>query len=221
MRQILIKSILAFSLAAAPGLAAAQTEMQKKKPPEQSEGQGGGQYGTGNEQNGQGAQPMEENGGANGQKSPTENGGENGQKSPMENGQKSPMENEGQQKQLKPKSKENRNKPAGEQGQPTKNEGKEQGGGTNEHRAEKGHVNEQQRGELKRVFREHHVQPAPNINFSVNIGARVPREVHLYRLPPPILEIIPGYEGYMYFELPDGRIAIVDPRTLEIVLIIE
>lgn len=200
MRQILIKSILAFTLGAAPSLAAAQTEMLKKKPPEQSEGQGGGQYGTEKGQGEEGGQYKEENGG--------------------ERGQRSPMENEGQQKRPKPQSEENRNKQGGEQGQPTENGGEEHGGGTSQHRAERGHVSEEQRGELRRVFREHHVKPAPGINFSVDIGARVPREVHLYRLPPRIVEIIPGFEGDMYFELPDGRIAIVDPNSLEIVLII-
>jgi len=196
--------------------------MPRKKAPEQSEGQGGGQHRSEKGQGEGGSSKMEENG-----------------------GEKQPMRQEGQPaKRPKPQSEENRNEEGGKQGQPTRNEeggkqgqptgneeggkqgqptrneGEEHGAGTKERHAEKGHVSEQQRSELKRVFGEHHVQPAPAINFPVNIGVRVPREVHLYRLPPPIVEIIPGYEGYMYFELPDGRIAIVDPETLEIVLII-
>lgn len=222
MRQVFIKTILAVALGTAPGLASAQNEMPRKKAPEQSEGQGGGQHRSEKAQGEGGSSKMEENG-----------------------GEKQPMRQEGQPaKRPKPQSEENRNKeggkqgqPArneeggkqgqptgneegGKQGQPTRNEGEEHGAGSKERHAEKGHVSEQQRSELKRVFGEHHVQPAPGINFPVNIGVRVPREVHLYRLPPPIVEIIPGYEGYMYFELPDGRIAIVDPETLEIVLII-
>jgi len=206
MRQILIKSILAVTLGTVPGLVYAQSEMLKKKPPEQSEGQRGGQPGTEKGQGGESGRPMEENGGA---------------------GQR--MEHEGQQRRSNPQSEENRNEQGGEQKQPgtggenkqpSEKQGEENRGGTSEHHAERGHVSEEQRSELKRAFRENHVEPAHGLNFSVDIGARVPREVHLYRLPPRIVEIVPAYEGYMYFELADGRIAIVDPGTLEIVLII-
>ena len=246
MRQVFIKTILAVALGTAPGLASAQNEMPRKKAPEQSEGQGGGQHrsekgqGEGGsskmEENGGEKQPMrqegqpakrpkpqsEENrseeGGKQGQPNRNEEGGKQGQPTRNEEGGKQgqPARNEEGGKQGQPTG----NEEGGKQGQPTRNEGEEHGAGTKERHAEKGHVSEQQRSELKRVFGEHHVQPAPGINFPVNIGVRVPREVHLYRLPPPIVEIIPGYEGYMYFELPDGRIAIVDPETLEIVLII-
>lgn len=85
-------------------------------------------------------------------------------------------------------------------------------------RAEKGQVSEKQHGELREVFRKAHVEPTPNINFSVDVGARVPREVRLHRLPPRIVELVPEYRGYEYFVLADGRIVIVDPETLEIVL---
>lgn len=87
-------------------------------------------------------------------------------------------------------------------------------------RTEKGHVSEKQHAELREVFRKAHVEPAPNINFSVNVGGQVPKEVRLHRLPPRIVEIVPEYEGYEYFVLADGRIVIVDASTLEIVTIL-
>jgi hypothetical protein len=80
-------------------------------------------------------------------------------------------------------------------------------------------VTTHQRTEIRDVFREHHVRPAENITFEVNVGRRIPHTVHLYRLPPRIVEIVPAYEDYEYFELADGRIAIVDPDTWEIVAI--
>ncbi|MDH6231941.1 hypothetical protein M2281_002539 [Mesorhizobium soli] len=200
MRQILFKSAIALALGFAPAVALAQTEM-KKKPPEQSEGQGGGQYDT-------------EKGQAPGGGENMENGGENGEQTPMKpkgGEEKQPKAQRGEQK---------KNEQNGETGRPTEKQGEEQGGGTKQQHAGKRHVSEEQRTELRRVFHENHVKAAPEINFAVGVGARVPREVHLYRLPPRIVEIIPDYEGFMYFALPDGRIAIVDPHSLEIVLIV-
>ena len=42
----------------------------------------------------------------------------------------------------------------------------------------------------------------------------------LHRLPARIVKIVPAYESYEYFVLADGRIVIVDPDTLKIVLIL-
>jgi Protein of unknown function (DUF1236) len=200
MRQILLKSTIALAVGFAPAIALAQTEM-KKKPPEQSEGQGGGQYGT-------------ERGQAPGGGEKMENGGENGEQAPMKpkGGEtKQPKMQQGEQK---------KDEQGGETGRPTEKQGEEQGGATKQEHAGKRHVSEEQRTELRRVFRENHVKAAPEVNFPVGVGVRVPREVHLYRLPPRIVEIIPDYEGFMYFELPDGRIVIVDPSSLEVVLIV-
>jgi Protein of unknown function (DUF1236) len=206
MRQILLSSAIALALGVAPANVFAQSEMTKKKPPEQSEGQEGGQKGTQKGQAPAGGQNMD-------------NGGETGQESPMK-----PKGDET--KQPKMQREEQKNEQNGETGQPTEKRIEEQGGGnkqsgeTKEKHAGKHRVSEDQRTELKRVFSESHVKPAPQINFSVGVGAHVPREVHLYQLPPRIVEIIPDFEGFMYFELPDGRIAVVDPNSLEIVLII-
>jgi hypothetical protein len=59
-----------------------------------------------------------------------------------------------------------------------------------------------------------------NVHFAVRVGVAIPRTVVLHPLPPRIFEIVPDYQGYEFFVLPDGRIAIVDPTSYEIVAII-
>jgi hypothetical protein len=48
----------------------------------------------------------------------------------------------------------------------------------------------------------------------------VPAAVELHPLPARIIKIVPEYRGYEFFLLPDGRIVIVEPDTLKVVLII-
>jgi hypothetical protein len=65
------------------------------------------------------------------------------------------------------------------------------------------------------------VEPARNLNVSVNVGVALPRSVHLYPVPEDIVLIVPDYRGYDYIMLDDNRVAIVDPDTFEVVDIIE
>lgn len=58
------------------------------------------------------------------------------------------------------------------------------------------------------------------INFSLNIGSPVPRNVHFVEVPPTLVEIHPQWRGYRYFVV-DDEIVIVDPRTLKIVAVLE
>jgi hypothetical protein len=44
--------------------------------------------------------------------------------------------------------------------------------------------------------------------------------VHLEPLSPTIIKIVPKYRGFLFFLLADGRIVIVNPHTLKIVVII-
>ncbi len=44
--------------------------------------------------------------------------------------------------------------------------------------------------------------------------------VKLRPLPPRIVKIVPRYEGYLFFVLADGRIVIVGPSTLKVVVIL-
>ncbi|MBN9075474.1 MAG: hypothetical protein BGN87_16835 [Rhizobiales bacterium 65-79] len=98
--------------------------------------------------------------------------------------------------------------------------GEARNGGMSHDRGVSVRVTDQERTQFRAVFREHHVRPVEHVNFEVDIGRRIPHTVHLYRLPPRIVEIVPAYEDYEYFALADGRIAIVDPYTWEIVYIL-
>ena len=80
-------------------------------------------------------------------------------------------------------------------------------------------VTVQQRTQIGDAIRSLRVRPA-RPEFSVRIGTVVPRHFALRPLPAPLLKIVPRYRGYLFFVLPDGRIAIVQPRTLRIVAII-
>jgi hypothetical protein len=76
-----------------------------------------------------------------------------------------------------------------------------------------------QETELRSVWTEIDTDPVA-VDFDVTIGAAVPNTVTLQPLPPRVVEIVPAYETYQYFVLEDGRIAIVEPATLEIVYIV-
>ena len=58
-----------------------------------------------------------------------------------------------------------------------------------------------------------------NANFTIRVGARVPRTVRFYPLPVEIVEIVPEYQGYEYVLVGD-EILIIDPETLEIVAVL-
>jgi len=59
-----------------------------------------------------------------------------------------------------------------------------------------------------------------NVNFSLTVGAVVPRRVRIVVLPPRVVEIYPAWRGYYYFLVGD-RIVIVERDTLRIVFIID
>ena len=74
---------------------------------------------------------------------------------------------------------------------------------------------------IRTVFSRHRVEPARNLNVSVDVAFALPRSVHLYPVPEDIVLIVPDYRGYDYIMLDDNRAAIVDPDTFEVVDIIE
>ncbi|WP_417020922.1 DUF1236 domain-containing protein [Candidatus Phyllobacterium onerii] len=80
-------------------------------------------------------------------------------------------------------------------------------------------VTAEQKTKIKQVITETKAEPVRDVNFEVNVGVAVPRTVELQPLPR-IVKLVPRYEGYRYFLLVDGRIVIVDPDSLEIVLVI-
>jgi hypothetical protein len=69
------------------------------------------------------------------------------------------------------------------------------------------------------IIRERSAPRVANVDFSLDVGVRVPRTVRLVRVPTSIIEIEPRWRGFEYFLVGD-EIVIVDPRTLEIVAVI-
>jgi hypothetical protein len=77
-----------------------------------------------------------------------------------------------------------------------------------------------QRTRITTVIRNEHVAPVTNIDFSVSVGTKVPRErVSLRALPTEVVTIYPEWRGYEFFLVRD-EIIVVDPRTLEIVAVL-
>jgi hypothetical protein len=82
-------------------------------------------------------------------------------------------------------------------------------------------VTVEQKTQITQVIRETKIEPVANVDFDISVGVEVPRhKIRLHRLPARIVKIVPAYESYEYFLLADGRIVIVDPDTLKIVLIL-
>lgn len=69
------------------------------------------------------------------------------------------------------------------------------------------------------ILRDRNVNRINTVNFSINVGTRVPRSVRLVALPASVIEIVPEYRSYRYFVV-DDQICIVEPSTYEIVEVI-
>jgi Protein of unknown function (DUF1236) len=69
------------------------------------------------------------------------------------------------------------------------------------------------------ILKERNVNRATNVNFSINVGTRVPRSVRLEVLPASVITIVPEYRSYRYFVV-DDQICIVEPSTYAIVEVI-
>jgi hypothetical protein len=83
-----------------------------------------------------------------------------------------------------------------------------------------GKLSTEQRTKITTVFKSQHVQPATNVNFSISVGTRVPRNVGFHPLPAEIVTIYPEWRGYEFF-LVNNQIVVVNPRTLEIVEVLD
>jgi hypothetical protein len=81
-------------------------------------------------------------------------------------------------------------------------------------------LSEQQRTNFhETILKERNVNRIDHVNFSINVGTRVPRSVHLVPLPAAVFSIVPQFRSYRYFVASD-EICIVDPNTYEIVEVI-
>ena len=77
----------------------------------------------------------------------------------------------------------------------------------------------EQRTKISSVIREQKVEQV-NLNVSVTVGTRIPASVHVHSLPQQVIMIYPEWRGYDYV-LVGEQIVIINPRTHEIVAIIE
>jgi hypothetical protein len=78
----------------------------------------------------------------------------------------------------------------------------------------------EQRTKITTVIRGEHVAPVRDVNFSVAVGTRVPRDVSFHPLPTEVVSIYPEWRGYEFVLVRD-QIVVIDPRTFEIVAILE
>ena len=69
-----------------------------------------------------------------------------------------------------------------------------------------------QQTNLKRISRT-------EVNFTINVGAVVPRTVNLVVLPAPIVAVVPQWRGYLYI-IVDDQLLIIHPSTYEIVAVL-
>src|SRR5450631_119820 len=78
----------------------------------------------------------------------------------------------------------------------------------------------EQRTKISTVIKEQNIRPVTNVNFAISVGTRVPREVSFHPLPVEIVTIYPDWRGYEMF-LVNDQIIVVNPRTLEIVAVLD
>ena len=80
-------------------------------------------------------------------------------------------------------------------------------------------INDQQRTRVSESITRLNVQPLNNVNFSLNVGTAVPRDLHLQPLPADIVDVVPQYRGYNFLVVRD-EIVIVEPSTYQIVTVL-
>ena len=80
-------------------------------------------------------------------------------------------------------------------------------------------LSSEQRTKISAVFKQHRVTPA-HLNVSIQVGTRVPGNVHFYPIPQDVVVIYPEWRGYDYILVGD-QILVIDPGSHEIVAILD
>jgi hypothetical protein len=78
----------------------------------------------------------------------------------------------------------------------------------------------EQRTKITTVIKQQHIAPVTNVNFSISVGTRVPRDVTFHPLPAEIVTVYPDWRGYEFILVRD-QIVVIDPSSLEIVAVID
>ncbi|MET4606319.1 hypothetical protein ABIB90_005820 [Bradyrhizobium sp. JR4.1] len=104
---------------------------------------------------------------------------------------------------------------------PSSNQAQDQRTGANSQAAARTDVNlnKQQETKVSASISHLNVRPLTSVNFSLNVGTVVPRDIQLSTLPPDVVEIVPQYRGYS-FALVKDEIVVVDPATYKIVTVL-
>jgi hypothetical protein len=77
------------------------------------------------------------------------------------------------------------------------------------------------RTRIHEVFvKERSAPRVDHVDFGLSVGTAVPRSVRIVVVPETIIEIQPTWRGYEYFMVGD-QIVIVDPRSMEIVAVLD
>jgi uncharacterized protein DUF1236 len=123
---------------------------------------------------------------------------------------------------VKSKANENAQAPAG--AKPTQSTTSEKSSNTTGQGAAGGSVNlsTEQRTKITTIIKQQKVErlEPSKLNISVSVGARIPSTVHYYPLPQEVFVIYPEWRGYDYILVGD-QIVVIDPRTHQIVAILE
>lgn len=77
----------------------------------------------------------------------------------------------------------------------------------------------EQQTKIRTVIQTQKVKPVTNVNFSISVGAKVPRTVQFHPVPVEVVTIHPAWRGFVYF-LVGEEIVIVNPSTYEIVAVL-
>jgi hypothetical protein len=83
-----------------------------------------------------------------------------------------------------------------------------------------GKLTAEQHTKITNVIKSQNVRPVTNVNFSISVGTRVPRNVGFHPLPAEIVTVYPDWRGNEFFVV-NNQIVVVNPRTLEIVAVID
>jgi hypothetical protein len=82
-------------------------------------------------------------------------------------------------------------------------------------------ITPENRTRIHDVFvKEHSAPRVEHVDFGLSVGTAVPRSVRIVAVPETIIELQPTWRGYEYFLVGD-QIVIVDPRTMEIVAVLD
>ena len=82
-------------------------------------------------------------------------------------------------------------------------------------------LNEEQRTKIQQTVLSSRDAPrVDRVNFRIDVGVEVPREIRVAEVPGTLIEIYPEWRGHQYFVVQD-EIVIVDPNSHRIVAVID